>query len=95
MGHRAQLGEPDLVGEAAGGVVRGFAAHLKTVEKDTEIPPKGLLPGRASRMTPYLFSPAQITELMAAARALAHPLRAASFEALIGLMAVTGCAPVR
>jgi integrase/recombinase XerD len=72
------------------GVVRGFAAHLKTVEKDTEIPPKGLLPGRASRMTPYLFSPAQITALMAAARALAHPLRAASFETLIGLMAVTG-----
>jgi integrase len=72
------------------GVVRGFAAHLKTVEKDTEIPPKGLLPGRASRMTPYLFSPAEITALMAAAHALAHPLRAASFETLIGLMAVTG-----
>jgi integrase/recombinase XerD len=72
------------------GVVRGFAAHLQTVEADTEIPPKGLLPSRASRMTPYLFSPAQITALMAAARALAHPLRAASFETLIGLMAVTG-----
>lgn len=72
------------------GVVRGFAAHLKTVEADTEIPPNGLLLGRASRMTPYLFSPAQITALMAAAHALAHPLRAASFEALIGLMAITG-----
>lgn len=75
-------------------VVRGFAAHLKTVEADTEadteVPPKGLLPSRASGRTPYLFSPAQITALMAAARALAHPLRAASFEALIGLMAITG-----
>ena len=72
------------------GVVRGFAAHLKTLQEDTEVPPRGLLPGRASRMTPYLFSPAQITALMAAAHALAHPLRAASFEALIGLMAITG-----
>jgi integrase/recombinase XerD len=71
-------------------VVRGFAAHLKTVEADTEVPPKGLLPSRASRLTPYLFSSAEITALMVAARALAHPLRAASFEALIGLMAITG-----
>ena len=72
------------------GVVRGFAAHLQTVEADTEVPPKGLLPRRASRTTPYLFSPTEITALIAAARALAHPLRAASFETLIGLMAVTG-----
>ena len=71
-------------------VVRCFAAHLKTVEADTEVPPKGLLPHRLSRLTPYLFSPQEITALMAAARALAHPLRAAGFEALIGLMAITG-----
>lgn len=71
-------------------VVRGFAAHLKTVEEDTEIPPNGLLPSRASRTTPYLFSPTEITALMAAARRLPTPLRAATFEALIGLIAVTG-----
>lgn len=71
-------------------VVRGFAAYLKTVEEDTEVPPKGLLPSRASRTTPYLFSPEQIIALMAAARALTCPLRAATFEALIGLMALTG-----
>ena len=71
-------------------VVRGFAAYLKTVEEDTEVPPKGLLSSRASRTTPYLFTPEQITALMVAARALTCPLRAATFEALIGLMAVTG-----
>jgi integrase/recombinase XerD len=71
-------------------VVRGFAAHLKTVEENTEVPPKGLLPRWTCRRTPYLFSPAEIIALMAAARALAHPLRAASFEALIGLLACTG-----
>ena len=71
-------------------VVRGFAAHLKTIEEDTEVPPNGLLPSRTCRTTPYLFSPAQITALMAAARSLTSPLRAATFETLIGLMAVTG-----
>jgi integrase len=71
-------------------VVRGFAAYLATVEQDTEVPPKGLLASRASRTTPYLFSPAEITALMAAARRLSSPLRAATFEALIGLLAVTG-----
>ena len=71
-------------------VVRGFAAHLKTLEEDTEVPPKGLLPNRAGRTTPYLFSPEQIIALMAAASRLACPLRAATFEALIGLMALTG-----
>ena len=71
-------------------VVRGFATYLKTVDEDTEVPPKALLPNRASRTTPYLFSPAEITALMAAARRLPSPLRAATFEALIGLMAVTG-----
>jgi integrase len=71
-------------------VVRGFAAYLKTLDEDTEIPPKGLLSSRTSRTTPYLFSPAEIAALMGAARRLPSPLRAATFEALIGLMAVTG-----
>jgi integrase/recombinase XerD len=71
-------------------VVRGFAAYLKTVGEDTEVPSRGLGPSRPSRTTPYLFSPAQIAAIMAAARRLASPLRAATFEALIGLMAVTG-----
>ncbi|MGH3623263.1 MAG: tyrosine-type recombinase/integrase [Sciscionella sp.] len=71
-------------------VVRGFAAYLATLDEDTEVPPKGLLPSRTSRTTPYLFCPAEITRLMAAARGLRSPLRAATFEALIGLMAVTG-----
>lgn len=71
-------------------VVRGFAAYLQTIDERTEVPPHGLLPSRACRTTPYLFSAAQITALMAAARGLACPLRAATFQALIGLMAVTG-----
>lgn len=71
-------------------VVRGFAAYRQTVDEDTEVPPKGLLPSRASRTTPYLFSPVEITTLMAATARLSSPLRAATFETLIALMAVTG-----
>jgi integrase/recombinase XerD len=72
------------------GVVRGFASYLKTIEEATEVPPRGVLPSRASRTAPYLFTDAQIAALMAGARGLACPLRAATFETLIGLLAVTG-----
>ena len=88
-GHPAQRGEPDLVGDAAG----WSAASRRTCGPSRPTPrsPRRVCcPAGASRTTPYLFSPTEITALIAAARALAHPLRAASFETLIGLMAVTG-----
>ena len=45
---------------------------------------------RTRRATPYLYADAEIDALMAAARQLADPLQAATFEAFIGLLAVTG-----
>lgn len=71
-------------------IVRGFARHLKALDPDTEVPPAGLLPYRLDRAHPYLYSDADITTLMAAARALRSPLRAATYETLIGLIAATG-----
>jgi integrase len=72
-------------------VVREFARFLATFDELTEIPPPGLLPRSAGRTTPpYLYSQAEITALIHAARHLAHPLRAATFESFIGLMAATG-----
>ena len=70
--------------------IRGFAAYLATIDPASETIPRGLLPRRVSRAAPYLYSPAQIQALMAAARGLACPLRAATFETFIGLMAATG-----
>ncbi len=72
-------------------VVRGFARFLATLDEHTEIPPTDLLPrsGR-DRSTPYLYSAGEITALIRAAKALACPLRAATFEAFIGLMSTTG-----
>lgn len=71
-------------------VVRSFARYLQTLDPATEIPPGDLFPSRKHRPTPYLYSDAEVAALMAAARELAQPLRAATFETLIGLLAATG-----
>ena len=74
------------------GVVRGFARYLSTIDPATEIPPEDLLP-TLPRVAPYLYSPAEIQALMAAARALSPRLRAATIETVIGLLAVSGLRP--
>jgi integrase len=71
--------------------IRPFARYLAAVIPGTEVPPAGLLPGPASRRAvPYLYSPAEITALMTAAAAIRSPLRAATYQTLIGLLAATG-----
>jgi len=72
------------------GTVREFARYLATIDPRTQIPAEDLLPARYSRRTPYLYSEAEITALMAAARVLSPPLRAATYTTLIGLLTVTG-----
>jgi len=72
------------------GIVRGFARHLQTLDPATQVPPTGLLPRQARRATPFLYSNAEVVALMEAARELRPPLRAATYETLVGLLAVTG-----
>lgn len=71
-------------------VARGFGRYLHNRDPATEVPPPGLLSARFRRATPYLYSPADIEALMAATAVLRHPLRRATYRALIGLLAVTG-----
>lgn len=71
-------------------VVRGFARHLQAFDPATEVPPADLLRWQACRATPYLYSDADVAALMASARSLTPRLRAATYETLIGLLAVTG-----
>ena len=71
-------------------IVRGFAAYLQTIEPDTEIPPPGVFPTRRHRATPYLWSTTEIVALLESARALRPELKAATMEALYGLLAVSG-----
>jgi integrase len=71
-------------------VARGFASYLQTIDPTAEIPPPDVFPVRRQRATPYLFSQQDIRRLLAEARRLRHPMRAASYEALFGLLAVSG-----
>jgi integrase len=71
-------------------VARGFAAYLHTIDPASEIPPPDVFPHRRQRATPYLFTAQDISRLLAEARRLRHPMRAASYEALFGLLAVSG-----
>jgi integrase/recombinase XerD len=71
-------------------MVRGFARYLQAVDPAAQVPPAGVLPARTRRITPYIYSDAEVAALMTAARMLRNPLKAATFETLIGLLAVTG-----
>jgi integrase len=71
-------------------VARGFARHLQALDPRTEVPATDLLPARFRRTVPHLYSQAEIDGLMQAARTIRSPLRAATYETLIGLLAVTG-----
>jgi integrase len=77
-------------------IVRGFAKYCSGLDTRTEIPPTGLLRGRAKRIQPYLYTDDEIAQLLSAARQLPSSvrwspgLRAATYEVLIGLLVVTG-----
>jgi integrase len=71
-------------------VVRGFARFLAGVDPATEVPPLGLLPWRQHWRPPFIYTAADIATLLQAAARLSSPLRAATYETLFGLLAVTG-----
>jgi len=58
--------------------------------RPTRSRPPGLFPRQRLRAVPYLFSPADIAALQAAAGRLRGPLRAETYTTLIALLAVTG-----
>jgi integrase/recombinase XerD len=71
-------------------VVRGFARWLAALEPDSEVPPAGLVPGGPRRKTPFLYADSDIAALLGSARRETNPLKAATLETFIGLLAVTG-----
>ncbi|MGH2902159.1 MAG: tyrosine-type recombinase/integrase [Solirubrobacteraceae bacterium] len=71
-------------------IARGFAAYLQTIDPTAEIPPVGVFSVHYQRPTPYLWSQHDISRLLDAARAMSPALKAASYEALFGVLAVTG-----
>lgn len=71
-------------------VARGFARYLQTLDPACEVPPTGLLPQRIGRISPYLYSEAEIAALLAATATIRCPLRALTFRTIIGLLTVSG-----
>ena len=73
-------------------LVRGFAQYRSAVDPHTEIPPPDRLPYRPQRRAPYVYSEAEIAQLMEAASHLPSPtgLRAHPYATALGWLAVTG-----
>jgi integrase len=70
---------------------RGFARYLSGIDASTEVPPLGLMPHRAPWRQPFIYSAADIGTLLDQARqAIDSPLRAATCQTLIGLLAASG-----
>jgi integrase len=73
-------------------LVRCFARHRAIFDPGTEIPPEGLLGSAHCRTTPHIYSEAELSTLLAAARRLrSHTgLRPRTYATLIGLLSCTG-----
>lgn len=70
---------------------RGFARYLSGIDAGTEVPPLGLMPHRAPWRRPFIYSAADIDALLELARqTIVSPLRAATYQTLIGLLAASG-----
>lgn len=71
--------------------VRLFSVWLHAADPTIPVVPHGLIPRVGSdRATPYLYSQHDIVGLIDAAGQLTPPLRAATYQTLIGLLATTG-----
>ena len=72
--------------------VRTFARWLQSVDPRTEVPPQGLIPAGRRRPRPYIYTDEEIAGIVTEAARLPSRsgLRGATYEALFGLIAVTG-----
>ena len=71
--------------------VRGFARYLSGIDPATEVPPLGLVPYRRRRGQVFLYSDADVSAVMAAAKeTIPQPLRAATYHTLVGLLSAAG-----
>ena len=72
-------------------VARGFARHMSGIDPATQVPPPGLVSFRRRWRPPFIYSPSDVDALMAAVpRLIPAPLRAATYQTMIGLLAAAG-----
>ena len=70
--------------------VRGFARYLLGIDPDTQMPPPRLIPEPQHWRPPFIYTPADLTALLAAAGRLPAPRRASTYQTLFALLAATG-----
>jgi integrase/recombinase XerD len=88
---RSPAGRVTTLGARRMTAARGFARYLSGIDPGTQVPPPGLMPHRARWRQPFIYTRADIAMLLELARrTIASPLRAATYETLIGLLAASG-----
>lgn len=71
--------------------VRGFARYLSGIDPRTEVPPAGTIRHPKRWRRPFIYTDTNVLALIEQADLLiAQPLRSATYQALIGLLATTG-----
>jgi integrase len=72
--------------------VRGLLRHLRALDGETDVPPPGLLGSTGGRTPPYVYSDAEIVDLLDGAARLdpVDGLRPCCYVTLFGLLACTG-----
>lgn len=72
-------------------VVRGFARYLSGIDSRTEVPPAGTIRQPQRWRRPFIYTDDDVLAMIEHARAtIPQPLRAATYQTLIGLLATTG-----
>ena len=72
-------------------VVRGFARYLSGIDPRTAVPPAGTIRQPQRWRRPFIYSDADVLALIEQARVvIPQPLRSATYQTLIGLLATTG-----
>jgi integrase/recombinase XerD len=88
---KSPAGPVTTIGSRRMTAARGFARYLSGIDAGTEVPPLGLMPRRAPWRRPFIYSAADIERLLdQACRTIVSPLRAATYQTLIGLLAASG-----
>lgn len=71
--------------------VRGFARYLSGIDLRTEVPPAGTIRHPKRWRRPFIYTDGDVLALIEQAQALIpQPLRSATYQTLIGLLATTG-----
>ena len=72
-------------------LVRGFARYLSGIDPRTEVPPAGTIRHPRRWRRPFIYSDNDVLAMIDQARlTITQPLRSATYQTLIGLLATTG-----